>query len=105
MVIVNQNQINTNKCKGLKSKYNNNKIAIIATVVPTICNSTLPCSTKLKTIAKTIKFELADGISNSDNPVQGINLLIGQDNYWKFNTTEEAKINDNLAAVKTFFGV
>ena len=27
----------------LKSKYNNNKIAIIATVVPTICNSTLPC--------------------------------------------------------------
>ncbi|XP_053947719.1 uncharacterized protein LOC128856441 [Anastrepha ludens] len=78
----------------LRSRYNDKVQKIKAIVVPTICANILPLPKFKNKQFRNIKIELADGI----------NVLIGQDYYWIFNYGEIERLQENLVAIKTFFG-
>ncbi|XP_067638106.1 uncharacterized protein [Eurosta solidaginis] len=88
----------------LMSQYNSVQSKVIATVVPSICEDLLPTPTVDNTELNNVRMELADYKSCNERLISGINLLIGQDYYWKYNTSESKSVADNLVAVKTFFG-
>ncbi|XP_030381736.1 uncharacterized protein LOC115629419 [Scaptodrosophila lebanonensis] len=75
---------------------------IYATVVPNICEDVLPVLRLIKQSNK----NMAVSIVAQEKLIPGINLLIGQDNYWKFNNNnrELLVLAENLVAVETFFG-
>lgn len=88
----------------IKGQYSGKIKTITAIVVPKICIDVLPVPKIRTEKLKYLKLELADTNISSENLVDGINLLIGQDHFWQFNTTESKYISKNLVAVKTLFG-
>ncbi|XP_037944433.1 uncharacterized protein LOC119677234 [Teleopsis dalmanni] len=92
----------------IKSQYYDKDIEISATVVPQICSDFLPVPNVQGKKYKFIENKLAEKIIVSKQILSGINLLIGQDNYWIFNTHKVKRITDSLTdsltAVDTYFG-
>ncbi|XP_036340485.1 uncharacterized protein LOC118749819 [Rhagoletis pomonella] len=88
----------------LRSRYNDKVEKIKAIVVPTICANILPVPKFINKQFRNIQIELADCEIGKEKLVDGINVLIGQDYYWRFNYGEFERLQDNLVAIKTFFG-
>ncbi|XP_036320354.1 uncharacterized protein LOC118734774 [Rhagoletis pomonella] len=88
----------------IKGQYSGKTKTITAIVVPKICIGVLPVPEIRSEKLKYFKLKLADTNISGENLVDGINLLIGQDHFWQFTTTESKRISERLAAVKTLFG-
>ncbi|XP_036348071.1 uncharacterized protein LOC118757467, partial [Rhagoletis pomonella] len=88
----------------IKGQYSGKTKTITAIVVPKICIDVLPVPKIRSEKLKYLKLELADTNISGENLVDGINLLIGQDHFWQFTTTESKRISERLVAVKTLFG-
>ncbi|XP_036343359.1 uncharacterized protein LOC118752561, partial [Rhagoletis pomonella] len=79
-------------------------IEICASVVPIICADVLPEPRFEGQSFMHLQAKLTENRISSENLIGGINLLIGQDNYWKFHLGTNDNIGENLMAVDTFFG-
>ncbi|XP_017470767.1 PREDICTED: uncharacterized protein LOC108362346 [Rhagoletis zephyria] len=88
----------------LKSQYNEKTKTISAIVVPSICADILPVPEIKQKKLQWMNTTLAENHLCNDKYVRGMNILIGQDNMWKFIGGESEKITDDLTAVNTFFG-
>ncbi|XP_030386878.1 uncharacterized protein LOC115633562 [Scaptodrosophila lebanonensis] len=84
----------------VKSQYSDETVEIYATIVPNICEDVLP----VPRLNKQSNKNMAESIVAQEKLIPGINLLIGQDNYWKFNNNNRELLAGNLVAVETFFG-
>ncbi|XP_036344422.1 uncharacterized protein LOC118753658 [Rhagoletis pomonella] len=88
----------------VQSQYSDQMIEICASVVPIICADVLPEPRFEGRSFMHLQAKLAENRISSENIIGGINLLIGQDNYWKFHLDTNDNIGENLVAVDTFFG-
>lgn len=86
----------------LKSQHTKQYVKLNAIEVPEICFDAL--STPPTNIRKLNNYELADAKSAGKEPIKGISMLIGADNYWKIVTGETEKITSDLMAINTMLG-
>lgn len=88
----------------IKSQYRSNIMELSAIVVPNICSNVLPVPMLQDKKYNFIQNRLAENIVVSNDILPGINLLIGQDNYWLFNTNKIERLSESRTAVFTHFG-
>ncbi|KAG5866658.1 hypothetical protein JTB14_018603 [Gonioctena quinquepunctata] len=90
----------------LRSLYNDNIISISAIEIPQICLDTLLTPTTADFCNRNVSksFNLADARIEGIEPIEGISMLVGADNYWALVTGETEKISERLTAVNTKFG-
>ncbi|KAJ8928495.1 hypothetical protein NQ314_018947 [Rhamnusium bicolor] len=86
----------------LRSQYTKQYVKLNAIEVPEICFDAL--STPPTNIRKLKMYELADARLAGKEPINGISMLIGADNYWKVVTGETEKVTPDLTAVNTMLG-
>ncbi|KAJ8929080.1 hypothetical protein NQ314_018279 [Rhamnusium bicolor] len=86
----------------LRSQYTKQYVKLNAIEVPEICFDAL--STPPTNIRKLKMYELADARLAGIEPINGISMLIGADNYWKVVTGETEKVTPDLTAVNTMLG-
>ncbi|KAJ8978639.1 hypothetical protein NQ317_003289 [Molorchus minor] len=86
----------------LISQYTKKYVKLDAVEVPEICFDAL--STPPMNIRKLQNYQLADARLGGKEPINGISMLIGADNYWKIVNGETEKITSDLIAVNTILG-
>lgn len=87
----------------LRNRQNSTTIEIRAIEVPEICFDILSPPTVNHPAIEGL--QLADAVTNEGlQPLEGINLLIGADNYWQIVTGEYLKLSSDLVAVNTKLG-
>ncbi|XP_037930941.1 uncharacterized protein LOC119665768 [Teleopsis dalmanni] len=84
----------------VQSQYSDEIKEIYASVVQNICADVIPVPGDIYDKIK----NMAENVVTNVKQMTGINLLIGQDNYWQFNSDNCEYITENLVAVETFFG-
>ncbi|XP_037931406.1 uncharacterized protein LOC119666197 [Teleopsis dalmanni] len=84
----------------VQSQYSDEIKEIYASVVQNICADVIPVPGDIYDKIK----NMAENVVTNVKQMTGINLLIGQDNYWQFNSNNCEYITKNLVAVETFFG-